>query len=134
LCETVRWIQSFTFLIKIFNQEKKLFYSACLLIFSRWVTWFNLYSHFFAWIIWSNYLSTSNVDKSSIYSLSLLIHLVRPGPWHEMIVDEPWLQRDFVTFEGLNNDDNERSNAKHAGYAKNAVNSWDIWIIESSWR
>ncbi len=69
---------------------------------------------------------------------------------HEMIVDESWLQKDFVVLEDLNDDendereinddqgqiddDNEKDNERHARYAKNAVNSWDISIIDLSWR
>ncbi len=42
---------------------------------------------------------------------------------HEMIVDESWLQRDFVAFENLNDEkddekNDEKNNAKHARYAK----------------
>jgi hypothetical protein len=42
---------------------------------------------------------------------------------HEMIVNKSWLQRDFVAFESLNDDENDemlntKNNAKHARYAK----------------
>ncbi len=65
---------------------------------------------------------------------------------HELIVNESWLQRNFVAFEKLNDDENDdeidnevdneadaKNNARHSKYVKNAVNSWDFWIIESSW-
>ncbi len=42
---------------------------------------------------------------------------------HEMIVNESWLQRDFVAFENLNDErdderNDEKSNARHAKYAR----------------
>ncbi len=47
---------------------------------------------------------------------------------HELILNESWIQRNFVTFDDDNQAD-ARDNAKHAEYAeyaKNALNSWDL--------
>ncbi len=44
---------------------------------------------------------------------------------HELILNESWMQRNFVAFDDDNQAD-AKNNAKHAEYAKNALNSWDL--------
>jgi ABC-type multidrug transport system permease subunit len=60
ICETVRRSQSFTFLTKIFNQEKKIFPQCAffnILEMNHLIRSLFMHSCFFAWVTWLNLLS-----------------------------------------------------------------------------